>query len=81
MPDRRFRCDGVVQPFVLFLVDVELGAEGPLVQLSLGALVDDGALVAGEGGAVLVAFEEILPHLGPDRLQQKTKMCRDRVIA
>ena len=71
----------VVQPLVMRLVDIVLGAERPLVEHALGALVDDGALVARERHAVLVVLEEVLAHLGPDLLQQEAQMCRDRIVA
>ena len=65
------RRHGMSQPFEAELVGVDQRAEGALVELHLGALVDDGALRAAEGQAVGLALEEILPHLGPDMLQQE----------
>jgi len=50
-------------------IDVVLGAERPLVERPLGALVDDCPLVAGKGQAVLVVFQEVLAHLGPYLLE------------
>src|SRR5256714_7471195 len=71
----------MVYPFVAFLVDVLLGAERPLVELHLGALIDERAGVAGERHAVLLALEEVLPYLRPDFFEQETNMRRDRIIA
>jgi hypothetical protein len=50
-----------------------LRAEGPLVEHHLGALIDERALVARKRQAVLVALEEVLPHLRPDLLQMKRR--------
>jgi hypothetical protein len=50
----------MIEPLIRRSVDVELGAEWTLVQLPLGALVDDSALVAAERRALDVAFQEIL---------------------
>ncbi len=71
----------MVHPLVAFLVDVLLGAERALVELHLGALIDQRAGIAGERHAVLLALEEILPHLGPDFFQQEADMRRDRIVA
>src|SRR5690606_35350052 len=58
------RHQGMVDPFVPVAVDVFLGAERPLVDFLLGALVDDGALRPREGRGVRVVFQEILADLG-----------------
>ena len=71
----------MVYPFVAFLVDVLLGAERPLVELHLGALIDQRAGVARERHAVLLALEEILPHLGADLFEQEADMRGDRIVA
>ena len=71
----------MVHPLVAFLIDVLLGAERSLVEIHLGALIDQGAGVAAERFAVLVALEEVLPHLGPDLFQQEAQMRRDRIVA
>src|SRR5262249_8829861 len=57
------------------------GAERNLVELALGALVDDRALLARERCPAGVVLEEVLADLGPNRLQQKTEVRRDRVAA
>ena len=71
----------MVHPFVALPVDVLLGAERPLVEHHLGALIDQGAGVAAERHAVLLALEEVLPHLRPDLFEQEADMRRDRIIA
>ena len=75
------RRDRVRHPFVALGVDVVVGAEGADVEHRLGALVDDGAAVAREGHAVLFAFEEVLAHLGPDRLEDEAQVGGDRIGA
>jgi hypothetical protein len=50
----------MMQPLIMIAVNVVMGAEGARVELLLSALIDDGALVAREGGAVLLSLEEIL---------------------
>ena len=73
--------DRMVQPLVVRLVDIVLGAERALVERPLGALVDDRALVAREGHAVLVVLEEVLAHLRPDLLEQEAQVGGDGVVA
>ena len=68
-------------PLVAFGIDVVVGAEGPHVQHQLGALIDDGTPVARKRQAVLLALEEILAHLGPDRLEDEAHVRRDGVVA
>src|SRR3954454_10821715 len=77
----RPRRHGMMHPFVAFGVDVLLGAEWPLVEHHFRALVDHGASVAAERHAVLLALEEILPHLRPDFLEQEADMRRDRIVS
>ncbi len=71
----------MVQPLIVVAVDVVMGAEWPGLQRLLGALIDDGALVAREGHAVLLVLEEILAQLGADVLEDEAQMGGDRVIA
>src|SRR6266404_3126664 len=71
----------MMHPFVTLAIDVFLGTERPLVELHLGALIDQRAGVAGERHAVLLALEEILPHLRADLFKQETDMRRDRIVA
>src|SRR6185437_16762546 len=47
----------------------------------LGALVDDGALVARERRPVLLALKKILADLGPDFFQDEANMRRERIVA
>ena len=77
----RFRRDRMIEPFEAAGIDVVLGAERPLVQGPLGALVDQRALVARERRAVLFAFQKILPDLGADLFEDEADMRRERVIA
>ena len=71
----------VMQPLVLVGIDVVLRAERPLIELFLGALIDNRPLVAGKRGAFLIGLEEILAHLGPDRFQQEPQVRGHRVVA
>src|SRR5262249_11791266 len=78
---RTLRRDRVMQPLRAVRVDIVLGAERSLVEHVLGALIDDRTLVAAERLALFLVLEEILAHLGPDVLEQKTQMRRDRIVA
>src|SRR3954462_4327015 len=71
----------MVHPFVTFAIDILLSTERPLVELHLGALIDQRTGVAGKRHAVLLALEEILPHLRAYLFEQKTDMRGDRIIA
>ncbi|MNT53890.1 hypothetical protein D3C72_1910070 [compost metagenome] len=71
----------MVDPFVAVAVDVFLGAEGALVDLALGALVDDGTLRARERRGLCVVFQEVLADLGADELEEKAQVAQDRVVA
>jgi hypothetical protein len=63
------------------LAPVQLGAEGPLVGLALGALVDHGAARARRLAGVVVALDEVLADLGPDELQQEAHVPQHGVVA
>jgi hypothetical protein len=65
----------------MIAIDVVMGAERPRVELLLGALIDEGALVAREGRAVLLRLEEILAKLRPDMLENEADVRRDRLVA
>ena len=78
---KRLRRHRMVHPFITLAIDVFLGTERPLVEHHLGALIDQGAGVAGERHAVLLALEEVLPHLRANFLEQETNMRRDRIVA
>ena len=75
------RCERVRQPFEPAFIDIEFGAEGDLVELALGALIDDCAFVAAEGHAISVALDEILPDFGPDHLEEKAEQREKRVVS
>src|SRR5262249_47313467 len=77
----RARRHRVADEFVAVLVDVVLRAERPLVERELGALVDDRALVAAEGSAVLFALEEVLAYLRANLLEDEAQVRRDRIVA
>jgi len=77
----RPRREGVAQPLKALRIDVVLGAEGPLVDDTLGALIDDSPFVAAERQSMLFILEEVLTHLRPDLFKQITQMRRDRVVA
>ena len=68
-------------PFVADAVDVVGRAERTHVEGLLGALVDHGAPIAWEGHAVLVALEEVLPHLRADLLEDEAQMGGDWIVA
>ena len=76
----RLRRHRMVHPFIALAIDILLGAERPLVEHHLRSLIDDRAGIAAERHAVLLALEEVLPHLRPDLFQQKAQMRRDRVV-
>ena len=57
---RLLRLDRMVQPLIMIAIDVVMAAEGPRVELLLGALIDERALVAREGCAIFFRLEEIL---------------------
>src|SRR6476659_546331 len=77
----RLRRHRMMHPFITVAIDILLGAERPLVEHHLRALIDERAGVAAERHAVLFALEEILPHLRPDLFEQETYMRRDRIVA
>src|SRR3954451_25341585 len=66
--------DRVMHPLITLAVDVLLGTERTLVELHLGALIDHRTDVARERHAVLLALEEVLPHLRAYLFEQKTDM-------
>ena len=78
---RRTRRHRMIDPLVIAGVDVELGAERALVELTLGALIDDRAFGAVERRAVGVALEEILADLRADLLEKETDVGEDRIVA
>ena len=75
------RCERVRQPFEPAFVDIEFGAEGDFVELTLGALIDDCPLVATKRGTIHIALDEILPDFGPDHLEEKAEQREKRVVS
>src|SRR5579862_6874060 len=73
----RLQGERMAQPLVTLRINVELRAQGPLVELHLGALIDDRALVAAERQTVLLALEEILAHFRPYLFEEEAQMRRD----
>src|SRR5271170_2752271 len=71
----------MAQPLIALGVDVELRAERALVELHLGALINDRPLVAAERQPVLLAFEEILAQFRADVFEQEADMGGDRIVA
>ena len=71
----------MLQPFKARVIDIILRAKGPLIQLLFRALIDNRALVAAEGCAVLFIFEEVLPHFGADFFHEKPQAPSEWVIA
>src|SRR5258707_20226 len=80
VPSLTLRRHRMVHPLIALAIDVLLGAERPLVEHHLGTLIDHRAGVAGKRHAVLLALEEVLPHLRPDLFQQEAQMRRDRIV-
>ena len=73
------RCDRMGEPFEIFGVDVKLRAKRPLVELPLGALIDDRPLRPVVGDTVGVALEKILPNFGTDYLEHEADVGEDRI--
>src|SRR5215471_1970213 len=71
----------MVQPFVLVLIDVVVGAERTLVERLLGALIDNGALVARKGHAVLLVLKEVLTKFRTDTFEDEADMRGDGIVA
>ena len=78
---RRRGRDRVGQPLIVAAIDIDLRAERPLVELALGALVDDGPRRTVERHAVEIAFEKILPDFGANFFEQKAQIGENGVIA
>jgi uncharacterized protein YjbJ (UPF0337 family) len=71
----------VQQPLIARVGDVALGAERLLAVDALRALVDDVARVAVIRAPVVVAFDEVLLDLRPDRLNEEPQVPGDGVVA
>ena len=65
----------------MIAIDVVMGAEEPRVELLLGALIDERALVAREGCAIFFRLEEILAKLRPNMLEDEADVRGDRIVA
>ena len=72
---------GVVDPLIALLTDVELGAERPVVDLAFGTLIDQRALGARERLGLGIAFDEVLTNLGADEFEDETQMSHDGIVA
>ena len=68
------------QPFVARVIDPATAAERALVLDTLGALVDQRALVAREGLLVGVALDKVLTDLGADPLEEKAHVSENWVV-
>ena len=71
----------MIKPFETRFVNIEFGSEGDFVELTLGALIYDCALVATKRGTIHVAFDEILPDLGPDHLEEKAEQREEGIVS
>ncbi len=78
--DRRRR-QRMVDPFVVHRVGIVQAAERAHVVDALGALVDQGALLARERDLGGVRLDEVLAHLRADRFQAVAEVGEDRVVA
>ena len=77
MRPRRSR---VQQPRVAGGVNILAGAEWLLVLRVLGALIDERTFFPAEGILVALAFDQILPDLGPDAFEDPAHMAEDGVV-
>ena len=68
------------QPFVLVRIDVEFGAERVAVELTLGAGIDERALLVVEGPSLKIAFDQIGPRIGPQVLHHPADMREQRIV-
>ena len=75
------RCDRMVHPFVLRLIDIELGTERAFIRSALRTLVYDRALRAGEGQLFAVGLDKILANFRANKLEEKSEMGDDRIVA
>ncbi len=71
----------MVEPFEARSINIVLRAERAFVERPLGALIDDGALVARKRRAVLLALEKILADFGTDFLEDETDVRGERIVA
>ena len=78
---RRARRDRVIDPLEITGVDVLLGSERALVELTFRALIGDRTLGAIERRAVGLALQEILADFRADFLQEETDIGEDWIVA
>jgi len=71
----------MVDPFVAGFLHVQLRAEGPLVGLALGPLVDQRALHARERRGLGVALDEVLADLDAHELEQEAQVPDHGIVA
>ncbi|MNF88500.1 hypothetical protein D3C84_709970 [compost metagenome] len=67
--------------FVTGLVDVDQGAEGLVAALVLGPRIDQRALGAGEGQAIVVGLQQVLADFRADAFHQVADVAEDGVVA
>ncbi len=75
------RHDRMRHPAVADGIDIIDRAKRPQVGDVLGALIDDGALVARKGQGVALILHEILPDLRTDIFEDKAEMPHERIVA
>ena len=78
---RRHRHRGMQEILVAGGIDVTFRSERLLCMQVLGPLVDQGPLLVVEGRAVDVAFDEVLPNLRADALEDPAQPGGDRIVA
>jgi hypothetical protein len=66
----------MIDPLEIAGMNVLQGTEGSLVEVALGALIDDGALRAIKRYTVNIAFQKMLTDLGTDRLKEEAVLAR-----
>ena len=71
----------MVDPFIAIGRHIQQRAKRAAVWLALGALVDQRALGAGKGQGFMVAFDEVLAHLGAYVFEPETHVTNDRIVA
>ena len=62
-------------------LEIVVGAEAEVVVLLLRRRVDPAALIARERPLLVVAGDDVLAQLGPDRLEQVAEVADDREVA
>ena len=75
------RSDRMRHPLMAVRMHIELGSKRPLVGIAFGALVHQRALGPRKRRGFVIAFNEILPNLRPDKFQHKPQVADHRVVA